>query len=883
MLSVFKLFFDRLPVPSCILRDNRLLMANEKMAEITGYTVEELLRTPYSDLLHPADRSRAMEGVSLCLDGREQGETEIRVIGRRGKEIHLTCHFARVDLDGVPALLVQGVDITRRKRQEAEIRESEEKYRLLLESIEDGFYEVDLAGNLLQCNDSMARIYGVEDWEPFVGMNYRNYMDRESAAAVFDAFKKIYLTGGAEKGLILEITRRDGSKRILEISVSLTRDKDGNPSGFSGIVRDVTERRKAEERLQLNEARLETLLKLNQMTSASLKEIADFALEEGVRLTGSSIGFLAFVSEDESVLTMHSWSIQAMKECSIDDKSFVCPVETSGLWAEAVRQRRPVILNDYSRPNPMKKGHPDGHVRLRRVMCVPVFDGGKIVAVAGVANKKDDYDNSDADQLVLLMSGMWRIIQRRQAEETLRASEERFSKAFNASPVSMSIQEFSSGRYIDVNETFLRESGFGREEVIGRTPGELGIYDFAGIGRAFLEKGTVRNFEITLRFKSGRPRIGLLNIEAIDVGGKRCLLSSFYDITERKMIEDQLKYLSLHDSLTGLYNRVYFEEEMRRLEKSRSGRVGIIVCDVDGLKSVNDTMGHAAGDELLVAAARVFRESFRESDMVSRIGGDEFAILLPNCSRAAVEKACRRIQNAIARYNEENQGLPLSISIGFATGEVPANLAELFREADNNMYREKLHRSQSARSALVQTLMKALEARDFITEGHADRLQDLVASVARSIGLPDHRISDLCLLAQFHDIGKVGIPDRILFKPGPLTSREVAEMRRHCEIGYFIAISPPDLMPVADWILKHHEWWNGKGYPLGLKGEEIPLECRILAIADAYDAMTNDRPYRKAMSHKEAVAELKKCAGTQFDPDLVPLFIKIVEGRKLKK
>jgi len=210
-----------------------------------------------------------------------------------------------------------------------------------------------------------------------------------------------------------------------------------------------------------------------------------------------------------------------------------------------------------------------------------------------------------------------------------------------------------------------------------------------------------------------------------------------------------------------------------------------------------------------------------------------------------------------------------------------SSMEELYKEADNQMYREKLHRSQSARSAIVQTLKKALEARDFMTEGHVNRLKLLMVTFAPMIRMSEQSVNDLLLLAQFHDIGKVGIPDSILFKPGYLTPNEYAEMQRHCEIGYRIAQSSPDLAPIADLILKHHEWWNGRGYPLGLKGEGIPLECCILAIADAYDSMTSERPYRKPIPQEEAVAELKKCAGTQFNPELVEMFVQTLANRNL--
>ena len=302
----------------------------------------------------------------------------------------------------------------------------------------------------------------------------------------------------------------------------------------------------------------------------------------------------------------------------------------------------------------------------------------------------------------------------------------------------------------------------------------------------------------------------------------------------------------------------------------------IPIADVDGLKLVNDSLGHDKGDLLLINTAHIIRKSVRNNDFTARIGGDEFAVILYSNDKSIVENICKRIKKAVENYNNKNVRLPLSISIGFAINTYSANeLEEILKEADNNMYREKLYRSNSARSAIVKTMMKALEARDFFTEGHVERVQDLVARIGSALGFSVRELTDLRLFAQFHYIGKVGIPDRILFKKGSLIPEETTEMRRHPEIGYRIAQSAPDLVPISDWILKHHEWWNGSGYPLGLKEDDIPLECRILAIADAYDVMISERPYRKIMTHEEAVAELRRCAGTQFDPELVPIFIQI--------
>lgn len=470
------------------------------------------------------------------------------------------------------------------------------------------------------------------------------------------------------------------------------------------------------------------------------------------------------------------------------------------------------------------------------------------------------------------------ITERKRAEEDLIESEEQFRQMFTKQEAIMYLVDPETLDILDVNEAAQKFYGYSLESFKKMKVTNINLLSTVEIksllDHANKEKG---HWECKHRLANGEIRDVEVHSTLIRLKAKRFYFSIVHDISERKKTEEQLRYVTFHDSLTGLYARSYFEEAIRRLDTRRSGSVGLIVCDLDGLKLVNDTLGHESGDQMLISAANIFKGCFRDSDIIARVGGDEFVVIMENVTNVHMEDACERLKNAIQMNNKEYRGVPVSLSVGFAISSGPSlPMRELFKEADNNMYREKMNRGQEARSAIVQTVVNILAARDFIIDGHGDRLQDMVSSLAKAIGLSKRKIGDIRLLAQFHDIGKVGISEKILMKEGPLTTEESMEMRRHCEIGQRIALSAPDLTPIADWILKHQEWWDGTGYPLGIAGEDIPLECRILAIADAYDAMTNDRPYRKAMDPQTAIAELKRCAGTQFDPVLVAKFCEMM-------
>jgi len=349
-------------------------------------------------------------------------------------------------------------------------------------------------------------------------------------------------------------------------------------------------------------------------------------------------------------------------------------------------------------------------------------------------------------------------------------------------------------------------------------------------------------------------------------------------LAQSQQAQESLLYFSYHDALTGLYNRTYFEREVTDFEHQSESGIGVFAVDIDRLKFINDTLGHEQGDATLVRAAKVLQESFGENSTIARIGGDEFAVVVRGVTTNDMEAMYKRIHDTIQTENERlaEVAIPLEMSVGYAySSDIDKSKRALLRDADNKMYREKLYRKAGTEGSIIQTVKNMLSARDYDTGVHGDRLQNLIASFASAAGIPGSAIADIQLFAEFHDVGKIGVPDRILHKPGPLAKEEREQIQQHCEIGYRIAQASTDLLPIADWILKHHEWWNGEGYPLGIKGDTIPLECRIVAIADAYDAMVSDRPYRKAISHEAAINELQRCAGAQFDPVLVQIFTTI--------
>lgn len=351
------------------------------------------------------------------------------------------------------------------------------------------------------------------------------------------------------------------------------------------------------------------------------------------------------------------------------------------------------------------------------------------------------------------------------------------------------------------------------------------------------------------------------------------------DVTASKERQFQIEYLLNHDALTGVYNRLAFSEKRKEYDENNILPVSVITCDIDGLKIINDAFGMATGDVLLKETARILARHLENGDFLARLGGDDFAVLLPNKTAEQAADMIDRIQEDMNEYNQRIDGnaKKIHISFGYATKELPDETIELVQKvAEENMNKQKLLEHKSLHSSIVASIKTTLLEKSQETEEHAERLAFLSRKMGEKMQLSKGDMNDLELFAVLHDIGKVGIKDKILTKPEPLTPEEWVEMRKHTEIGYRIAMSSPELIPIADYILSHHEKWDGTGYPQGLYGKEIPLAARILTVADAYDAMTQDRAYRKALSQEYALSEIEKNAGTQFDPEVVDVFVTLM-------
>ncbi len=432
------------------------------------------------------------------------------------------------------------------------------------------------------------------------------------------------------------------------------------------------------------------------------------------------------------------------------------------------------------------------------------------------------------------------------------------------------------GIFTYISESNYRLLGYNPSDLLGKSILELIHQDDIPVIGAIFQKEIMegkKNVRAEYRVRNKDScyiwveTVGSLIID--DNGEPSGALFTSRDITDRKIAEEQIQHIAFHDQLTDLYNRHYFEkckEEFKDLSV-----LSVIMTDINGLKLINDTYGHEAGDELLKKYADLLRKSFKQSDLFFRWGGDEFIGILKNTDEAKSWELCNRLIKHCGETFVND--IPLSISVGISSKLHGEDIGEAIKEAEDMMYKNKLTESKSSKNLIMKTLLETLSEKSFETKEHIERMGIIGRRIGEKLSFPPSELTRLETLTMLHDIGKINLDSHILLKETALTDTEWEEIKKHPEVGYRITRTAEEFAYVAEDILAHHERWDGKGYPQGLQGEDIPYLARLLNIIDSYDVMSNGRPYKKKMSTKEIIEEIERCSGKQFDPDLAQEFI----------
>ncbi|MEA2015897.1 MAG: PAS domain-containing protein [Actinomycetota bacterium] len=491
----------------------------------------------------------------------------------------------------------------------------------------------------------------------------------------------------------------------------------------------------------------------------------------------------------------------------------------------------------------------------------------------------------DSKGSVMGTMGISRNITKRKREYGSRLGREKsfFNALMDNISESIFFKDLDS-RFVRINKATAEKFGLDSpEDAVGKT--DFDIFSEEHARQAFKDEQLI--------IKTGNPIINLEEKETYEDKSDRWASTSKIpwhdennniigvfgitrDITERKNSEEKIRYLSFHDTLTGLYNRAYFEEEIKRLNTERQLPLTMLMGDVNGLKVINDAYGHLKGDIFLKKIADILKECFREEDIVSRWGGDEFIIMLPKTPGEYAKNILKRIKKLCRERSTEN--LPLSISFGYATKKSPSeDIDKVLKEAEDKMYKNKIADSKSTNEIIISSLKENLRKEGSKSEKQSIKLRKYALAVGRRLNLTKERIEELKLLMDVYNIGKLALADEIMSKPGRLTRDEWKIIKKLPEIGYRIAESSNTLKPISEAILSHYEWYNGSGYPRGIKGDEIPILSRISFLINSYEAMAKDRPYRKKLTKRQIIKEIKKYSGLQFDPKVSNIFLELLE------
>lgn len=760
------------------------------------------------------------------------------------------------------------------KAQSDKISNFNELRKTFLDSYKHLIYLKDEHFKYIFVNKAFENYYKKEEWE-IIGYEDFDLSDKEFA----ENQRKTDIDVLEKKGTaIQDLSRNDRIYRETKFPVKLV---NGN-FGVGAYIEDVTELHINKRNKEKSMLRNQILVNVLNLKFESTQEQLDYVLNESLKLTESKFGDIFLYDEESQELIPKSWLKYIMEECEVAKKLIKYQLEKTDLWSEVVLQRKPIIVNDYKMQDLMKTTYSKNYVKLSKLMYVPIIIDDKIVAVVGLANKEFEYDNNDIYQITTLMNEIWNVKERREALVKLEVERDKFLKTLMSIGDGVIVVDLD-GKVTMLNKVAEKLTGWTIKEAEGRHYKEVFVLSHEN------KESTINDPIEGLLTTDIIQELGENDILTSKDGTKYCLEDSatsikddkgntigvvliFRDVTEKKERRKKIEYLSFHDSLTGLYNRTFFDEELSRLDRERNLPISIIVGDMNGLKLTNDIFGHAAGDELLQKMAEVFKKVCRADDIIARVGGDEFTILLPKTKEEEAKKIISRVKKQFS--NERVKAIKGSISMGCDTKKfVKDDILQILNNAEHKMYSAKTLDRIEVQGTTIKTIIDTLHSNSPMEVKKSKNVSNICEIIGKEMNLSEVDIKRLKEAGFLHNIGKIVLDKELLNKNEAFTVQEQKEIGQHLLVGYRILNSFDDTLDLAEIILAYQERWDGKGIPKGLKGEEIPKLARIIAIAESYDTMIN-RQNSEGISKEQVVEEIRNQAGVKFDPEIVDIFIK---------
>ncbi len=846
----------------------RYTYVNEKYAQVAGVPAEKLLGRFAGQILFSQSRARS---IKKAMDEASENGRPRKLETRFGDRWYSTNIVPEYDENHkLVSFTIFAHDVTEIKQTQQELKqkqkqlaESESRFRNVLENSLDAAYRRDIQTDVFDyMSPVIEQITGYLP-EEFCVMGTDDILKRIHPDHVDAVKQELASVLASERSTCLleyAFKAKGGDYRYLADYFRIIRDNQGIPVYRIGVMRDITGRKEIEEMMlaSLNSAQkrareAEAERRIIEAVIDNVPEgflLVDAISERVLMVSGHLAEFAGKDQKDFIDISLQQYS-QYLNIVDSDGKA--ATFEQMPVWRSI--KKGEVVMNEE-----WLVGRPDGSKSVVSMISSPVLN--------------------DHGEITHAVTSFRDITKNKEMETALRRREFEFRTLVEHSP-DLILRVDPQMRYQFVNSAYERMTGISRKRFSGRTSRELEMPEQYC---ALLEEGAAKAMgsgrEINMEFDfrgllEQRHFWGRIIPEFEPDGSARSVMMVARDITERKKAEDHIRYVSFHDSVTGLYNRAYFEEEIQRLGAGRSLPVSFIIGDVNNLKLVNDTFGHGEGDLLLKTIADILRNTCRNEDIIARWGGDEFAVILPSTPAATADDICARIKRE-AEASDNNSVAP-SIALGFAEKTLPEdNIYRVMQKAEEQMYENKLAESRKNQEIVLSSLMRRVRGKWPDLDNHVERAVELALGFAKNLGFSDSQMEDLVLFISFHDIGKAVVPDYLLCKPVLLSQSEWETVKRHPEAGYRITSTFGETARIAEAILSQREWWDGSGYPRGLKGKEIPFLSRVFSIIDTYDTITHERPYERIFTREQAVAEIHRYSGKQFDPELVKSFISYI-------